>query len=106
MEQQDLPIGRPHDAEEQFTLDYPQAELVFGLVYAVGTDYHPVLSFLQDEIALSGYRPNPMHVSEWFPETAEKLRLGLKFPEVPEYDRIDSRIKAGNAIRTATKRAD
>lgn len=45
-------------------LDYPQAELVFGLVYAVGTDYRPVLSFLQDQITLCGYRSTPMRASE------------------------------------------
>ena len=34
----------------RFVLDYPEAELVLGLVYAVGTDYKPVLDYLKDQI--------------------------------------------------------
>jgi hypothetical protein len=102
--QQDLlpPTDPPASAEtrprthELFTLDYPDAELVFGLVYAVGTDYKPVQNFLEDQIRLGGFRVNTMQISDWFEETADRLGLGLSFPNSPEYDRIDSRIKAGN----------
>ena len=107
MQQDLLPIqDPPSDDQHEFRLDYPNAELVYGLVYAVGTDYKPVQEYLIDQIKLSGYRAQPLHLSEWFAETADKLGLDLPLPEESHYDRIDSRIKAGNAIRLQTERAD
>lgn len=92
--------------DQSFTLDYPEAELVFGVVCAVGTDYRPVRDFLKDQIRLSGYAPNELHISDHLPEIAEKLNLGLTFPSAPEYARIDSRMKAGNLVRGKTEMAE
>lgn len=92
--------------EAVFTLDYPQAELVFGLVYAVGTDYKPVQYFLEDQIRLAGYKPSSIQISDCFRETAEKLNLDLSFSKSTEYERIDGHIKAGNRIRANTNHAD
>jgi deoxycytidylate deaminase len=92
--------------DRPLTLDYPEAELVFGVVCAVGTYYSPVKDFLENQIRLSGYTPNELHISDHLPEIAGKLRLDLPFPPLPEYDRVDSRIKAGNHIRAETRRAD
>jgi deoxycytidylate deaminase len=92
--------------DSRFVLDYPEAELVFALVYAVGTEYRPILEFLKDTIRLSGYSVEDHHVSEWFPDISERLRLNLEFPKGPEHQRITSQIEAGNKIREATQRAD
>jgi hypothetical protein len=108
-EQQPLPLrnaAEPETHRSAFNLDYPNAELVLGLVYAVGTDYRPVLNYLEDEIKLSGYTPNPMHSSDWFGEHSEKLGLEVSLKVEPELDRIDTHMKAGNLIRSATRRAD
>ena len=94
------------ERDSRFVLDYPEAELVFGLVFAVGTDYKPVLSYLEDYIRLGGYVTNKLQISEWFPDSAARLKLNLQFPEEPEYERIASRIDAGNKIRFETKRFD
>jgi deoxycytidylate deaminase len=87
-------------------LDYPEAELVFGVVYAIGTDYKPVLEYLTDHIKLSGYAAHSLHVSNWFGESAERLGLRPDLPDEPEYERIATRIDAGNRIRQETRRQD
>lgn len=108
--QQELPGIRPAEVEPGnvglFNFEYPDAELVFGLVYAVGTDYQPVQSFLEDQVRLSDYRSYPIHISDRFSEIAKHLNLGIEVVEEPYYDRIDSRMKAGNRIREAADRAD
>jgi deoxycytidylate deaminase len=98
--------GAAADRDTRFVLDYPEAELVFGLVFAVGTDYKPVLSYLEDHIKLSGYAAHSLRISDWFGESAERLGLHHELPEAPEYDRIATRIDAGNKIRAKTNRAD
>jgi deoxycytidylate deaminase len=94
------------ETETQFVLDYPEAELVFGLVFAVGTDYKPVLDYLTDHIKLSAYAAQSLQLSSWFGESAERLGLHHDLPEEPEYERIASRIDAGNKIRATTRRQD
>jgi deoxycytidylate deaminase len=101
---QDLKSGAGTD--QAFALDYPETELVFGLVYAVGTDYKPVLDFLKDQIKLGGYAVSELHISDWFPESAERLGLPLEVAAEPEIARIVSNIEAGNKIRSATERPD
>jgi deoxycytidylate deaminase len=95
-----------NEEDSRFVLDYPEAEVVLGLVFAVGTDYKPVLSFLEDSIKLSGYITNNLHLSDWFSDCASRLKLDLTFPDEPEHERISCRIDAGNKIRSATARAD
>jgi len=107
--QPSLPLSpdvNSHDKVTQFVLDYPEAELVFGVVYAIGTDYRPILDYLTDNIKLSGYAAHSLHISDWFAEGAERLGLMHRLPDEPEYDRIASRIEAGNKIREKTRRQD
>lgn len=85
------------------SFEYPDAELVFGIVCAVGTDYRPVVDYLKNLLRRARYSVEEVHVSDLFPEIAAKLALKLEFPEGDEYARIDTRMKAGNAIRHATK---
>jgi hypothetical protein len=66
------PEGEVTERDSRFVLDYPEAELVFGLVFAVGTDYKPVLSYLEDYIRLGGYVTNKLQISEWFPDSAAR----------------------------------
>ncbi len=80
-------------------LDYPDAELVFGVVCAVGTDYRRVVDYLANLLKRAQYTPKEFRVSDFFQEIAS--RLGLT--DDTHYAYIDSRIKAGNAIRSKTK---
>ena len=91
---------------EAFDLNYPDSEVVFGFTYAVGTDYRPVLSFLEDQIRLGRYRPQLIQLSASFPDTCQALGLNIAFSGETELSRIDSHIRAGNAIRSATQRND
>ncbi|HYI92076.1 MAG TPA: anti-phage dCTP deaminase [Bryobacteraceae bacterium] len=100
------PVEDQTGEEWAFVPDYPDAELVFALVCAVGTDYKPVLEYLKDTIKLAGYAPNELKISEWFPEVADHLGLNLSLSNATEYDRISSRIEAGNIIRAETEQAD
>ncbi len=107
--QQNLPLGvdrHQMDTDKRFDLDYPEAELVFGLVYAVGTDYQPVLDYLKDYIKLSGYTTTILRISDWFDECGELMGEDLQLSDGNEYERISSRIKAGNQIRKATGQTD
>lgn len=88
---------------EQPTLDYPDAELVFGIVCAVGTDYRRVVDYLTNLLKRARYTAKEFHISEFFPEVAPRLGLKLDFPEDSYYARVDSRIRAGNAIRRQTR---
>jgi deoxycytidylate deaminase len=88
---------------DQLTLDYPDAELVFGIVCAVGTDYRPVVDYLKNLLKRAQYAPTEFHVSEFFPEIAAKLGLDIEFSDQSHYAHIDSHIKAGNAIRAKTR---
>lgn len=88
---------------DRLMLDYPDAELVFGIVCAVGTDYRRVVDYLANLLKRAKYVPREFHVSESFQEISTRLGLALEFPEDSHYAYIDSRIKAGNAIRRKTR---
>lgn len=106
--QQELPgiVEQWSEWDSTFNFEYPNAEIVIGLVYAVGTDYAPVLSFLKDQIGLSAYRVNEIHLSRWFEEISENLGLSLNIVKSPEFERITSLMEAGNRIREKSRRAD
>jgi deoxycytidylate deaminase len=93
----------PDGNAEALTLDYPDAELVFGIVCAVGTDYRPVVDYLKNLLRRARYTPQELHISDFFPEIAAKLGLALEFPAEPEHKRIDARMRAGNAVRERTQ---
>ena len=93
-------------SRHSFILEDANAELVFGLVYAVGTDFNPVIEYLMDQIRLSGYAATTLKISSWFAEVATEIGLDLALPNSPESERISSRINAGNQIRSKIKQAD
>ena len=70
-----LASGGVTEKDRRFVLDYPESELVFGLVFAVGTDYKPVLDSLTDHIKLSGYAAQSFQISTWFEESSDRLGL-------------------------------
>jgi deoxycytidylate deaminase len=81
------------------TLEYPDAEVVFGIVCAVGTDYRPVVDSLTNLLRRARYSPQEFHISAYFPEIASKFDFKPESPIDNEYSRIDAGMKTGNLIR-------
>jgi deoxycytidylate deaminase len=96
-------MSEPESSAKSLTLDYPDAELVFAVVCAVGTDYRPVVDYLRNLLRRARYTPEELHVSDFFPEIVRKLGLELEFPTDDEYKRIDAGMRAGDAIREKTQ---
>jgi deoxycytidylate deaminase len=88
------------------TLDYPQSELVFGLVYAAGTNDKPILHALEDHIKTFGYKPNPIRLSDYLKGLVKKLRLGVDLEDSSEFVRINSHMDAGNKVHMKSNRGD
>ncbi len=82
----------------QLQLLYPDAELVFGLVYPVGTDYTGVQLTLENYIKRFNYKPNTVHLSDFIPEILSKISAGVAVSDSPEAARINTRMTAGNKI--------
>src|ERR1043166_3981316 len=76
------------DGKALLTLDYPDAEVVFGIVCAVGTEYRPVVEYLANLLRRARYKTLELHISSFFPEIADKLGFKVDLPE-DEYRRID-----------------
>jgi deoxycytidylate deaminase len=72
--------------------DFPEAEFVFGFVCAVGTDYRKVLEALENGLKKFRYVAKTIQISEQL----SRFNLGIPLPNSPEYNRIDSRMDAGN----------
>jgi len=49
----------------ELQLQYPDAELVFALVYPVGTDYTGVQLTLENYIKRFNYKANTIHLSDF-----------------------------------------
>lgn len=95
--------------EKPLTFQYPDSELVFGIVCAVGTDYRSVVDYMSDLLRLAHYTVSEQHISDSFQEIADSLGLKLNFPApdaADEYERIDAGMRAGNEIRKESGRAD
>ena len=106
VEQSILTLGESDQQLSNFDLHYPNTELVFGLVYAVGSDYGPVISFLKDQTKLSGYTLNEVRISDYFTDTSNEFSVELEVTDETELGKIDWKIKAGNKLREATSRPD
>lgn len=77
----------------------PKAELVFGLVYPLGTEVGPVLDVLQDYLQHFGYEPKLVRISEYL------KNLNLRLPSEPatEAERL---ISLGNLSCRQAQRKD
>ena len=97
-----------HDQEDAavFTLEYPDAEIVIGIVCAVGADYTKISEFLVRTLPAFGYRANVLKVSSFISETAKSLNLQLRLSARPEARRLKDYMDAGNKIRKQTGRCD
>lgn len=87
------------------SLEQDHTELVLGLVGAVGTELSRVETFLREGLQRFGYQPEVVHVTDLF-KTFDISGLGIELKDAPEYDRIRSRIKAGNRFRELSGRND
>lgn len=98
----------PHDPEDAsvFTLEYPDAEVVIGIVCAVGADYTKISEFLVRTLPAFGYRANVLKVSSFISETSKALNLRLRLSARPEARRLKDYMDAGNKIRKETDRCD
>lgn len=84
-------------------LEFPSAELVFAIVYPVGTDYSGVSLTLSNYIKRFGYRPEEIRLSEQIANIAAHVEIpGLKLVSDPEAERIHSFMDGGNRIREIT----
>ena len=97
---------RQRDVGDSYTLEYPDAELVVGLVCAVGTDYGEIRLSLEDLLRKFDYTPQTIAVSSYFHRLNQKLNLGVRLFDSPEDRRISSRMNVGNKVRKITGRSD
>lgn len=89
-------------AEPLSTLTDPESELVIGLVYAVGTDDRPIVNTLADGLKQFGYKVHEIRLSSFL----KRFDLKTDLKDEPEYERIDSFMKAGNEVCVQADRAD
>lgn len=78
------------------------SELVFGVVYSVGTDYIQVIQNLENHLKIFGYEPEVIRLSD----TLEKIpSLGASRAITPEFRRINAFMDAGNKLRVSSREA-
>lgn len=78
------------------------AELVFGFVYAIGTNADPVASVLGDYLQQYGYACRPFRVSEHL----TTLDLGISFRADSNFERMNALMNAGNEARCRARAND
>ncbi len=87
------------DPIEQF--DYVSAELVIGVVCAVGTDYSPIREYLVGLLKKYGYATHVVRISSLIPKLTDH-----PLAATPEIARINSYMDAGNKICRESGRKD
>ena len=75
------------------TFDYCDAEIVIGLVCAVGTDYPPIRDSLAEILLRYGYKSRVVRISDSIPKFTD-----YPLHDAPEIERINSRMDAGNLV--------
>ncbi len=81
-------------------------ELVFGLVGAVGTDFDPVIRSLQNSLGDVGYRHCEVIRLSRLLNEFDVWDGALPSAALPEDERIDRYMTAGNRLRESTQRGD
>jgi hypothetical protein len=79
-------------------LGYPDAELVFGLVYPTGTDYTGVQLTLENYIKRFKYKPNAIWVSDFISKILRKVNIGVVVDDKSEASHINTLMTAGNSL--------
>src|SRR5579884_4234346 len=82
----------------QLELAYPESELVFGLVYPVGTDDSGVRLALENYIRRFGYQPKTIRLSQFIEDALEKIIVGVGLDDRTEAARINTRMTAANKL--------
>ena len=72
------------------------AEIVFGLVYGIGTDSGEVVRVLEDYLKQFQYEPRPFRISEYLPS----LDLRIEFDDSTPEGKMHALMDAGNAARS------
>src|SRR5262249_45072380 len=85
------------------SLNYPEAELVFGLVAAVGTDLERFQRGLTAQLRHYNDQGVPIRLSQFL---GSELDLKGELDFSSEYARIDSHMTAGSKVRKAFNRGD
>jgi deoxycytidylate deaminase len=97
-----------HDFKGELNiLEYPDAEIVIGLVYPVGTDYSGVQLTLENYLKRFRYEPNTISLSEYIKKVVARLSLpDVQLEEDTEYNRVSSYMTAGNKLRKYSRSSD
>src|SRR5947209_1501098 len=84
--------------------DKRTAEMVFGIVAAVGTPVRFVTNTLEAALQQRGYDPSLLHLSSY----TKAIQLDTPWPHegADEYTRISSLMKRGNELREKAGRGD
>jgi deoxycytidylate deaminase len=94
------------DGKMQGLFAFPEAEIVLGVVAAVGVDLSQVAEVLAGELQQFGYRANFVWVSEAIPKMAAALGVAVELPEPDRGRRMAKYMEAGNEMRKAAGRGD
>lgn len=84
---------------------FPAAELVFALVYPIGTLHIGLESTIKDYLGQFGYQTNIIRLSNYFRVLLQRLGQTWKPPKEPA-PLANYKIQAGNRIRRLTKSKD
>ena len=95
------PSAQDEAASRLKSLTYRSAELVFGLVGAVGTDLDRFQAGLIDTLRQYGYTGKALRLSQFLGKVS-----GVRLKNEPEYQRILTRMKAGTKVRKLQRRGD
>jgi deoxycytidylate deaminase len=79
-----------------------KSELVFGLVYPVGTDADPVVKVLKDYLRQFDYKASEIRVSKLL----RNLNHGVAVDDSSSLSEMDTLIKAGNAAREISQKQE
>lgn len=77
---------------EEIPTSFEEAEIIFGLVYALGTEVDPVISVLEDYIKRFEYSPHSIRISDYL----KRVRLPSVKKGNGEYGRMQYLIDKGN----------
>jgi deoxycytidylate deaminase len=94
-----LPLmSSDNEKDLQVGLTFPEAELVFGLVYPVGTDYSGVQLTLENYVRRFNYAPNVIRLSEFIRRILSRINVGVDVDDKTEAGRINTLMTAGNRL--------
>jgi len=79
-------------ADDILGFEFPDAEFVFALVSPVGTDTGSIQIALENGLKRFGYKVNTIRISDFL----KRFNLSIDLPDDPQYDRVRSRMDAGN----------